>query len=164
MDLQDIGSLGEAIAAIATVITLLFVAFELRANRRQNKLIMLSQLDRGWNDINAQTSQDESLAEIFNRGMVDPDSLTDAEATRFFLLIAQYINNHKSVWTLLREEGLHTHHELWIKYDISGGYNMPGMWKVFQCLEPTMPADFIAFAKKQRELKADFIDWRSFDA
>ncbi|MGR8946684.1 MAG: hypothetical protein ACU84Q_01465 [Gammaproteobacteria bacterium] len=164
MNIEEIGSLGEAIAAAATIVTLLFVAFELRANRRQNKLIMLSQLDRGWNDINAQISQDESLADIFNRGMVDPDSLTEPEATRFFLLMSQYINHHKSVWTLLREEGLDTHHELWIKYDISGGYNMPGMWKVFQCLEPTMAADFVAFARKQRESKVEFINWRSFDA
>jgi hypothetical protein len=164
MNFQDIGSLADLVAALATVVTLLFVAFELRANRRQNKMMMLSELDRGWNNINAQLAQDETLADIFNRGTVDPDCLTDAEATRYLLLAAQYINNHKSIWTLLNEEGLHTHHELWIKYDISGGYNTPGMWKVFQSLEPTMPAEFIAFARKQRESKIDFIQWRDFDA
>ncbi|MEQ8694606.1 MAG: hypothetical protein RIC85_04705 [Gammaproteobacteria bacterium] len=164
MNLHDLGSLADLIAAVATVITLVFVALELRANRKQNKLVMLSGLDHGWSEINAQIAQDEKLASIFNRGLGEPDLLNDEEATRFFFLVAQYINNHVSIWTLLIEEGLPSHHELWIKYDISAGYNLPGIWKVFQAMEPTMPPDFVTFVREQRKTKMEFGDWRRFDA
>ena len=47
MNLENLGNTGELIAGIATVVMLIFVAFELRANRRQNKLVMLTALDKG---------------------------------------------------------------------------------------------------------------------
>jgi len=97
MNLDNLADLGELVAATATVITLIFVAFELRANRRQNRLVMLTALDKGWNDINAQVVQDAVLGPLFFKGMGDPDSLTDEEAPRFFFLILQIFNHHKSV-------------------------------------------------------------------
>ena len=145
------------IAAIATILTLLFVAFELRANRRQNKLALLTALDQSWNNINAQIAQDEALGGVLTKGMYTPELLSDDEATRFLFLAAQYINNHKSIWTLFNEEGLHTHHELWIKFDISAIYNTPGFWKVFQSLEATMPIGFIELVSEQRKIKLERI-------
>ena len=114
MNLENLANLGELIAAIATVLTLVFVAFELRANRRQNRLSLLTALDKGWQDINAQMTQDEITGHLFFRGTSDPDSLTDEEAARYWYLVVQYINHHKSVWALLTEDGLDTHHERWL--------------------------------------------------
>ena len=45
MNLDNLANVGELVAATATVITLLFVAFELRANRRQNRLSLLTSLE-----------------------------------------------------------------------------------------------------------------------
>ncbi len=164
MNLDNLADLGELVAATATVITLIFVAFELRANRRQNRLVMLTALDKGWNDINAQVVQDAVLGPLFFKGMGDPDSLTDEEAPRFFFLILQVFNHHKSVWALLTKDGLHTHHEQWLRSDISSLYNTPGAWKVFLSLDKWMPPEFIEFVKKQREVKIEFPDWRKIQA
>jgi hypothetical protein len=70
---QLLGNFGEFVGTIAVVITLAFVGLELRANRRQNRLSLLNTLDDGWNVINAQIAQDESVASLFNRGGPDPD-------------------------------------------------------------------------------------------
>ena len=43
MDLDNLANVGELVAAIAAVITLIFVTFELRANRRQNRLSLLTE-------------------------------------------------------------------------------------------------------------------------
>ena len=160
MNLNDLANAGELVAGIATVFTLIFVAFELRANRRQNRLSMLTALDKGWNDINAQVAQDDVLALVFAKGMRDPDSLTEEEATKFFFLAGQYMNHHKSVWTLLTEEGLDTHHERWMRSDISSIYNTPGFLKVFVSLNEWMPPGFVDFVGKQREKQIEFPDWR----
>ncbi len=164
MNLDNLANAGELAAGIATVIMLIFVAFELRANRRQNRLVMLTALDKGWNDINAQVVQDDVLGPLLFKGMIDPDSLTDEEAPRFWFLMAQYFNHHKSVWTLLTKDGLHSHHEQWLRSDISALYNTPGGWKVFLSLDKWTPPEFLEFVKKQREVKIEFPDWRMIRA
>ncbi len=97
MNLDNLSNVGELVAATATVITLIFVAFELRANRRQNRLAMLTGLDKWRNDINAQMMQDDILPHLFFKGMSEPDSLTEEEASRFWILMKQLFDHHKSV-------------------------------------------------------------------
>jgi len=69
MNLDNLANVGELAAGIGTVMTLIFVAFELRANRRQNRLSMLTALDKGWQDINAQMTQDEVTGHLFFKGI-----------------------------------------------------------------------------------------------
>jgi len=164
MNLGDLANVGELAAGTGTVLTLIFVAFELRANRRQNRLSMLTALDKGWQDINAQMTQDEVTGHLFFRGCDDPDSLTDEEAARFWYLVVQYINHHKSVWTLLTKDGLGTHHEQWLRTDISFAYNTPGYRGVLVSIKEYLPPDFIAFAEKQRKTKFELADWRKLIA
>jgi len=164
MNLGDLANVGELAAGLGTVLTLIFVAFELRANRRQNRLSMLTALDKGWQDTNSQITQDGELGHLVFSGLADPSSLTEEEAARFWWLLVQYINHHKSVWTLLNKDGLGTHHEQWLRSDISGLYNTPGGWKVFQSMNNWMPPEFVEFVKKQRETKIEMPDWRQIQA
>ena len=163
MNLGNLANVGELLAALATVITLVFVAIELRANRRQNRLSLLTALDKGWNDINAQNTQDDVLGALFFRGINDPDSLTDDEAARFWWLVIQYINHHKSVWTLLMKDGLDTHHEQWLRADISAAYNTPGYRKVLLSVNEWLPPGFMTFVDKQLETTFEIRDWRKLD-
>ena len=160
MNLGDLANVGELAGGIGTVLMLIFVAFELRANRRQNRLSMLTALDKGWQDINAQMTQDEVTGHLFFRGCDDPSSLTDDEAARFWYLVVQYINHHKSVWTLLTKDGLDTHHERWLRTDISLAYNTPGYRGVLLSMKEYLPSEFIAFAEKQKKTKFELGDWR----
>jgi hypothetical protein len=160
MNLDNFANVGELVAATATVITLIFVAFELRANRRQNRLVMLTGLDKGWNDINVQMMQDDILPHLFFKSMSEPDSLTDEEASRFWILMKQLFDHHKSVWALLTKDGLQTHHEQWLRTDISSVYNTPGGWKVFLSFHQWAPPEFLEYVEKHRETKVEFSDWR----
>ena len=164
MNLDNLANIGELIAATATVATLIFVAIELRASRQQNRLAMLTTLDQTWNSINAQLAQNKELSAVFSKGLYAPDSLTDDEASQFFFILVQYINNHKSVWSLLNEEGISTHHKEWLEYDVSVGYGTPGGGKVYRTMKPTLPSGFISFVEAQLEEQTlDFPDWRNID-
>ena len=110
MDLTQLANLGEFIGGVAVIGSLLFVGIQVRAGRIQDRLSMLTALDESWNTINAQIAQSETLGRIWPTGMSDPDALTDEEATRFFFISCQYMNIHKSVWTLLRDNQLASHH------------------------------------------------------
>ena len=163
MILNDLANFGEFTAGVATVITLIFVLLELRANRRQNRLAMLTALDRGWNDINAQIAQDAALGNILAQGCYAPETLSDDDATRFFFLAAQYLNHHKSVWTLLTRDGLDTHHERWLKADLAAMWNVPGFHKVLMSMESWNPPEFTAFARTQGARRLALPDWRAVE-
>ena len=164
MSISEFADIAEIVAAVATVVTLLFVAFELRANRQQNRLAMLTTLDQSWNNINAQLAQSKEMNSVFQKGMYSPDTLTKEEAGQFFFIAAQYINNHKSVWALLVEEGIDTHHKDWLTYDISVFYGTPGGGKMYRTLKPTMPPGYISFVEARlSEHPQDFPDWRKIE-
>ena len=125
---------------------------------------MLTALDRSWNEINAQIAQDGELGLIFSRGLASPEELTDEEAARFFFLCCQYINIHKSVWTLMRDEKLSSHHEKWFRFDIEKAvYGTPGFWRVFLSMKGTMQDDFVRFAEEHRVAQSAFLDWRAVE-
>ena len=150
MTFSELGAIGELVGGITVVVTMIFVVFELRSNRRQNRLSMLTALDKGWNEICAQVASDGELGAIHARGMKEPESLSEEEWIRFFYLVVQWMSNHKSVWTLVNEEGLDTHHAIWLKYDISTWYNQAGIWKVFNSIRGTMPQEFIDYVELHR--------------
>ena len=68
------------------------------------------------------------------------------------------------VWTLLVKDGLETHHEQWLKTDISSVYNAPGYRAVLLSMKEWIPPQFIDFAEKQRVMKFEAADWRKLVA
>ena len=161
MDIMELGAIGELIGGVAVIASLVFVGLQVRGSRLQDRLSMLTALDKSWNEINAQIAQDGELGSVFARGIAAPEALSDDEATRFFFLACQYINIHKSVWTLLQDNQLASHHERWFRFDIRAIYGTPGFWKVFLSIEGTMQDDFVAFIRRQRVVQTEFFDWRS---
>ena len=96
MNLDYLSNIGELIAATATVATFIFVAIELRSSRQKNRLAMLTTLEQTWNSMNAQLAQNKELNAVLLKGLSAPDSLTRDEASQFFFLIVQYMNNYKA--------------------------------------------------------------------
>jgi len=91
MDLQDLGSLGEFIAAIGVVFSLIFVGFQIRQNtkaiHRQEANITLDQ----WSRVRRLILEHDHLADILLRGQREPDALTAAESAQFNLLLAEFL-------------------------------------------------------------------------
>ncbi len=83
MSISDLGSLGELIAAVATVATLLYLATQIRENTK----IARSESQRGvaslrMQSLTAVTGSTEGPL-IFSRGLLDPRSLDMGERTQF---------------------------------------------------------------------------------
>jgi hypothetical protein len=88
MTIQDLGSLGELIAALATLVTLFYLALQIRANT----VLAKAEAKRGQQSASAASSlgiaQDPDLAALFLKGLSDYHSLTAIEKTRFEFLLA----------------------------------------------------------------------------
>lgn len=91
MTIQDLGSLGELIAAVATVATLAYLALQIR----RNTIVTRGEADRASrSDTQAMVrliAGNEGVADIYVRGLQDPQSLTPAARMRFWFVLSLHI-------------------------------------------------------------------------
>ena len=87
MTFQDLGSLGELIAAVATVATLIYLALQIR----QNTLALSHAANRAVvedaNTWRGNLIQNPEVAELYRKGLLDPDALDPIEKLRFRMLL-----------------------------------------------------------------------------
>ena len=93
MTIQDLGSIGELVGAVATVATLGYLAVQIRANTR----MMRQQSSHAGRTMAAQGSlalaHDQQLASVFRRGLASFEALGPDEQTQFSFLLGYYVMN-----------------------------------------------------------------------
>lgn len=97
MSLQDVGSIGELVAAIATVATLVYLAIQVRHNSqamaRSNELAQAGSIQSitvMFNELNWRLAGDGELAGIYTRAL-EGEELSPVEATRFVAFVNTYV-------------------------------------------------------------------------
>ncbi len=94
MSIQDLGSIGELVAAIATVATLVYLAIQVRHNTRALKASTFENVssEMGQNVVPILMTSD--LADIYARVLQDPDSLSAGERVR---ISAMYVSSFRKL-------------------------------------------------------------------
>jgi hypothetical protein len=97
VSIQDLGSIGELIAAIATVATLVYLAIQVRHNSlaldRSNEFAQASSIHHitmMFNELNWRLASDAELADIHTRALAG-EPLAPDEATRFTAFVNTYV-------------------------------------------------------------------------
>ncbi len=98
MTIQDLGSIGELIAALATVATLAYLALQIRQNTRSSLSATELELMAAFNHLHSMRSQDPQLSEIFLRGMTGSEPLKPVEAVRFAALCFSHLNLYQAIY------------------------------------------------------------------
>jgi hypothetical protein len=150
MSIQDLGALGELVAAIATVATLLYLAIGIRQNNRNLEESTSASVNQGWASINSRLSSDEQFAEIFVRGREDLGALNTIEVERFRAFVQDILN------MAVYADGLQASHNArslhFDALEIVGSLyqSYPGVRAVIDSIEPATPRDLV-----QRFRRAD---------
>jgi hypothetical protein len=123
--LQDLGSIGELVGAIATVATLAYLALQIRHNSRgldQNSELMRMSFENQVREEGIQLrsliASDAELSAIWRRGLAEPADLDRSERDRFELLIVNVLNILKAEYDALHR-GLATDHRATYLYVIA---------------------------------------------
>lgn len=83
MDLQSLANIGEIVGAAAVVLSLIYVAVQIRQNTQAQRTENYSRtLDR-LAGMQSMLSQDGEIAGIFSKGVTDTSKLTPTERVRF---------------------------------------------------------------------------------
>jgi hypothetical protein len=95
--IQDLGSLGELIAAVATVATLIYLALQIRGNTLVSKAEASRASRDASNAANLAVVQDGEVARIFLTGLSEPSKLDPEEWVRFSFLLGGLLTSSGAV-------------------------------------------------------------------
>ena len=99
MSWQDLGSIGELVSGIAVVVSLIYLAYQIRQNTSQidqnTKAVRASAIDSSIGhamDARQAIFESADVARIYCSGHLDPNVLTEDDLTRYRLIL------HNIMW------------------------------------------------------------------
>jgi hypothetical protein len=95
---EAISATGQLVGALAVVISLIYLAREVRSNARATRLAAMRSTLDGFNRLAEQLAEHPDLAELFNRGLDDFESLEGVDRARFNSRMHQIFRNVEDVY------------------------------------------------------------------
>ena len=105
MDIQDLGSIGEFVAAIATLCTLAYLALQIRQSTLTARASAFQAGSREIFEAIDRVAADPELCRIYFAGTADYGSLNDEDRRRFGVFMGSLVARWESLM-FLREQGI----------------------------------------------------------
>jgi hypothetical protein len=96
--ITELGSLGELIAAVATVVTLAYLALQIRQNTRAIRGSATRESLDLLNSAHQPMLNNPELGSRFFRGLTNPDSLSEDEAAQFTLALYTVVGTFQTLF------------------------------------------------------------------
>lgn len=106
MSIQDWGAVGEIIGAITVIVTLIYLATQIRQNTRQIRSEGHVRVTDSYNDVISQLLGDDALFKLVVRGCQDWESLSAFEQSRFHLFFHQHLMHLRMAYQLHDKEAM----------------------------------------------------------
>jgi hypothetical protein len=91
---EAIGAIGQIVGALAVVISLIYLAREIRSNARSARVASLHDINRWFGEL----VEHPHLGELYYRGIHDFASLKSADLVRFGALMGQLFYMHQELY------------------------------------------------------------------
>lgn len=102
MNWEAIGAVGEIVGALAVVVSVLYLASQIRASRRSDQLNSTANVGNSIADWMGLIASNRELFELFRNGMRNYEALERAEKARFKFLMIQYFRAQEATWMHFR--------------------------------------------------------------
>ena len=98
MTIQDLGSIGELIAAVATIATLGYLALQMRQNTATVRGASAASHAASNQVLNSLLAQDLEVNRILWTGLADPTKLDESETRRFDAVLHMVVDGVQQSW------------------------------------------------------------------
>jgi len=145
MNWEALGAIGEIAGAIGVIVTLIYLATQIRQNTKTSKVTAVQAAVEGSARWNEMLAKDKELNQLFWRGMANPDALDLGEKRRFMSVLNIFVRRESFSFYLHKEGNMPD--ELWEARvrGISGILNQPGMKLLLDGAGDTLPTDYREF-------------------
>jgi hypothetical protein len=98
MTLEDLGNIGEFLGALAVVISLVYLAVQIRQNTRAVRSASHQSLVSSEQAIQASVSDNREVARIVVQANKDFDGLDEEDRLRFVMLVSRMLSNFENIY------------------------------------------------------------------
>ena len=92
MTIFELGALGEFVGGIAVIVTLIYLALQIRRHKQAIVSAAVSASVQEFNHLAAMLAADPELAEVMERGHAQPESLNDIEQRQYTWMSRCFVN------------------------------------------------------------------------
>lgn len=144
MNWDAIGAIAEVLGSLAVVITIAFLAIQLRYNSSAVRNATLQGQSASMANWALALAQDAELHDLYRRGLIDPDSLSRAETGRFDLVMLLAFQSNTSIYQQYANGAMTE--RVWADSLrlLSAPLGTPGGWASWQRQKALLPEDFQA--------------------
>jgi hypothetical protein len=97
MSLEDLGNIGEFVAAVGVIISLVYLAVQIRQNTRSSRAASYQAAVTSISDLMREVGADPDLARIIATGGADLSTLTPSERMQFNYFALSIIRNFENI-------------------------------------------------------------------
>lgn len=168
MDLAALANLGEFIGGVFVVVSLIYLAYQVRQNTRSLRTENYARLLHSMSTLQSRLALDAELNHIFVVGAQDPGRLTGSERVRFSWALYEMFGTGEFMFHQARENSLPA--VVWARWEATIGWwlSHPGMREWWKSKPAPLAADFEAFGddliRNDRFDAAAEERWRAFVA
>ena len=145
MNWDAVGAIGEIVGAVAVVITLAYLAAQVRSGKRALMTNVRDSAFQQLQDWNLHLVQDEKLPLLFQQGAKDFDGLDDAERARFVHVAYSFIKLFENLYLHHRDGSLGSEGWSDTKGVIEIYLQQPGLQRYWQARKRLFNRDFTAY-------------------
>jgi hypothetical protein len=98
MTFENLGNIGELIGGIAVVVSLFYLAIQIRRNTRSTRSAAFQSLVAAANQFNITIGQDPQVAAVFRRGLQGTGALSEDEQVQFIFLLTAFFRNLENMY------------------------------------------------------------------
>ena len=98
MTLEEIYYIGQTVAVVALLISILFVGYQIRQNTKAIRATSHHAITDSFNQINALIIGDPKIARLWRLGMAGSSELNEDEATSFSLMALAYMRIFETLY------------------------------------------------------------------
>ncbi|MCI5107385.1 MAG: hypothetical protein MRY76_11775 [Pseudomonadales bacterium] len=148
MNWEAIGSISEVAGAVGVIVTLIYLAIQLRQNTKATQLTAVQNSMENSARFSELIATDSDLARIFSLGLSNPDELSANEMLRFVNALNVFMRRESVAYYLYREGTLPE--ELWAARvtALTGALNQPGLKVYLETSADSLPAEFREFVEQ----------------
>lgn len=144
MNWEAIGAIGETVGALGVVITLIYLATQIRSQNRESRIAAVHELTEAFRGA-IMSFQDPNLAAIFVRAKENFEDLPEEERLQFISMMHGILRVWEDAYYQYGEQRLDS--RLWnaMVVQFSGYFSLPGVRRVWEIRKQAYSEDFRNF-------------------
>ena len=149
MNWDAIGAIAELIGAIAVVITLIYLAIQVRQNTRAIRLDTGHAITEEFRGMFALMAEHMELADLVHRAATDPASISGAEKVRYYGLNGNFVRALENAYIQRSEGALDPRHWAGMERMLADYARLPGFLDFWADRQHWFSEDFQQYMDQQ---------------